>query len=72
MLRECDIGWGNFDNDIQNTEQEGDSFDADDRSSNQCGFCDKYLPDCKELSGVEIEEKQERFFCWMHICDSIS
>ena len=46
MLRECDIGWGNFDNDIQNTEQEGDSFDADDRSSNQCGFCDKYLPDC--------------------------
>ena len=61
MLRECDIGWGNFDNDIQNTEQEGDSFDADDRSSNQCGFCDKYLPDCKELSGVEIEETQARF-----------
>ena len=41
MLRECDIGWGNFDNDIQNTEQEGDSFDADDRSNNQCGFCEQ-------------------------------
>ena len=60
VFKECDVGWGLFECDIQNEEQEGDSYNISQNVALTCGFCGKE-EECVELTGQEIEETQARY-----------